>query len=52
MKEDEAEEKISPEGNRGEPVEEYPEVALRKASAIEQIDDSQLPQSVKELFRK
>jgi hypothetical protein len=52
MKEDEAEEKISPEGNREEPVEEYPGDALRKSSAIEQIDDSQLPQSVKELFRK
>jgi hypothetical protein len=52
MKQDETEEKLSEEGNPERQVDETPNDAFRKASEIEQIDDSQLPQSVKDLFRK
>jgi hypothetical protein len=52
MKQDETEDKLLEEGDSEQQVDQTPGDAFRKASEIEQIDDSQLPQSIKELFRK
>jgi hypothetical protein len=51
MKQDETKDQFS-EASDTEQVEHPPSDALRKVSEIEQIDDSQLPQSIKEIFRK
>jgi hypothetical protein len=52
MKHEETEEKLSEERNPEGLAEENRDNAFRKACEIEQIDDSQLPQSIKELFRR
>jgi hypothetical protein len=52
MKHDETEDKLLEEGDSEQQVDETPGDAFRKASQIEQIDDSQLPQSIKDLFKK
>jgi hypothetical protein len=51
MKQEETEEKLSDEGNPEMQAEENHDDVFRKASEIEQIDDSQLPQSIKKLFK-
>jgi len=52
MEQDEKEEEVSEEGNPDGPVGESPEDTFKKASEIEQIDDSQLPQSIKDVFKR
>lgn len=52
MKQDETEDKFSEEGNPEGQVYERPEDAIKKALEIEQIDDGQLPQSIKDLFKR
>jgi hypothetical protein len=50
MSQEETEDKLSEERNPEGHAEKKREDAFRKASEIEQIDDSHLPQSIKELF--
>jgi hypothetical protein len=52
MKKNEIEDKLSEKGDPEGQVYERPEDAVKKALEIEQIDDSQLPQSIKDLFKK
>jgi len=52
MKRDEKEEEFSEEGNPEGPGGESPEDDFKKASEIEHIDDSQLPQSIKDLLKR
>lgn len=52
MKQDEKEENFSEEGNPEGPVDESPQDAFEKAFEIEHIDDSQLPQSIKDVFKR
>ncbi len=52
MKQEETEEKFEEEGDYEGQVHESPEDAFKKASEIEHIDDSQLPQSIKDLFKR
>lgn len=49
MKQEEKE--LSEEGDPKRPLDEIPRHPSKKASEIEQIDDSQLPQSIKDLFK-
>ncbi|MDQ7785667.1 MAG: hypothetical protein RDU20_22495 [Desulfomonilaceae bacterium] len=51
MKQDEKEEELSEKNDPERPVDESPEDAFKKASEIEHIDDGQLPQSIKDLFK-
>jgi hypothetical protein len=51
MKQEETEEELLEERDPHRQVEETPGHAFRRASEIEQIDDSQLPQSIKKLFK-
>ena len=51
MKRDEKEEEFVEEANADGQVDESLEEAFKKASEIEHIDDSQLPQSIKDLFK-
>jgi hypothetical protein len=52
MEQDETENKFSKEGNPERKVNHTANEDLKKASQMEQIDDSQLPQSIKDLFKK
>jgi hypothetical protein len=52
MNQDKKEEEFSEEGNPEGPVDESPEDDFKKASKIEHIDDSELPQSIKDLFKR
>ena len=52
MKQDETKDKLFEEGDSERQLEGTNDEAQRKASQMEQIDDSQLPQSIKDLFRK
>jgi hypothetical protein len=51
MKQDETEEGLGEEGSPGKQVDGTAEDAFKKASQIEQIDDSQLPPSITKLFK-
>lgn len=52
MKQDEKEDKLSEKGDPERKINHTANEDLRKASQMEQIDDSQLPQSIKDLFKK
>jgi hypothetical protein len=52
MKKDDIEDKLSEKGDPERKVNHTANEDLRKASQMEQIDDSQLPQSIKDLFKK
>jgi hypothetical protein len=52
MKQDEKEDKLSEKGDPERKVHHTAIEDLRKASQMEQIDDSQFPQSIKVLFKK
>ena len=51
MKQDETKDKLSEEGDSERQVDDTVSEDLRKASQMEQIDDSQLPQSINKLFK-
>jgi len=52
MKQDETKDKFSEDGDSQRQLEGTNYEAQRKSSQMEQIDDSHLPQSIKDLFRK
>lgn len=52
MKKDEIEDKLSEKGDPERKVNDTANDDLRKASQMKQIDDSQLPQSIQNLFKK
>jgi len=52
MKQDETKDKFSEDGDSQRQLEGTNCEAQRKSSQMEQIDDSHLPQSIKDLFRK
>lgn len=52
MNQDEMKNEPYDDSNSEQEMKETTSEALRKASQLEQIDDSQLPQSIKELFSK
>jgi len=52
MKRDEKMEESVEEANADGPVDDSIEEAFKKASEIEHIDDSELPQSIKDLFKR
>jgi hypothetical protein len=52
MKKDEIEDKLSEKGDPERKVNHTANEHLRKAPQMEQIDDSQLPKSIKDLFKK
>ena len=52
MKKDEIEDKLSEKGYPGRKVNDTANEDLRKGSQMKQIDDSQLPQSIKDLSKK
>jgi len=51
MKQDESKQRLGEESSMERRADDLAEDAFKKASQIEQIDDSQLPHSITELFK-
>jgi hypothetical protein len=51
MKQDESKERLGEEGSMERRADDTAKDAFKKASQIEQIDDSQLPQGITKLFK-